>query len=294
MLEVNLYKPNSINLTIPWPETWNELSLPEIKYLAVSIHTPGINQYQLFLYILQQRIQAHTIYRTPRKALRIIAMIDIEQMAIELNTLIQFLLDDINLSNQPFPTLKPTLLTRILAKFPPVPNLFRVSIGGVPERRGGKYHLHGPSSDFNSITVGEYENTEIHFLNYIQDHSRTHLHKLAAILWRAPNTKYINANGEAIHTAHTEKYFSKLPDAILWSIYLWYMACRNTLPALYPLVYGGTDTSSSTIDILSFTKMVHYGAGERNGTRMQLRHLLLKEFLFDCQLQAEQSPDIID
>ncbi len=62
---------------------------------------------------------------------------------------------------------------------------------------------------------------------------------------------------------------------------------------LFPDVFsaGGNDTTmlDEPTDLSSFTRLIHSGAGAKNGTRTEIRATPVKEYLVDCQWAAEQA-----
>jgi hypothetical protein len=76
------------------------------------------------------------------------------------------------------------------------------------------------------------------------------------------------------------KYFATLAQEQLYVMYLWFAGCVATLPLLFPNVYEGNGGTADEPDPMAFTKCIHTGAGNKNGTRQQIRMMPLEEFLF--------------
>ncbi len=138
-------------------------------------------------------------------------------------------------------------------------------------------NLYCPTADFEDITVGEYEEADIALSQYIADANPQHLVDFFKTYYRVDKSVQ-----------------DHIPDtATMQACALCFIGCKSFLPKSFPLVFGGGEAGKQTQpDLLALTKLIHSGAGPRNGTRDNIRRMPLKEFLYDCQLEAEKAPDV--
>lgn len=124
-----------------------------------------------------------------------------------------------------------------------------------------------PADDFNEITCGTFEDCEAHFILYAEDKNEEHLIEIADLLYG-------------------DKAFAK--DH--WrEVYLYYSGCRQHIMQMFPAVFKSGGDGGNVQAVAAFTRLIHSGAGERNGSRRDIRSMPLKEFLFDITLQIEQN-----
>ncbi len=205
----------------------------------------------------------------------ILKRLDAEDAFINGYPLCDFIFTDNNLTTQPFPAVRLPFDIRH------------------PLKSGTTYH--GPDSEFNNITCGEFEDAEIFFYQFREDPSHDALAHLAAILWRPKNTPYISLvnhrkveyNAEAV-----VPLFSRLPAWQLYAIYTWYVGCREQLPKLFRHAFGSEGGKPAANDYMAFTKCIHAGAGPKNGSREQIRLMPLKEFFFDIDLESQKAKEL--
>jgi hypothetical protein len=265
VIEINLYQPGKVNTTILFPTEWNELLLAELNIISQTIlqnfKLPGAAKALVFLKILQNRCRLKNIGKR----------IDAEDATINGLPLIDFIYDKNNLTKQPYPVLK-------ISKFLPTKFI-------------------GPEEDFNTLTCGEFEDAEIFYTQFKQEPSEKPLAHLASILYRPKNTKYCRSHpvkGFVQYNAEKEvPRFMKLAPWQLYTIFLWYAGCREQLPLYFPNAFGGGSSDSNTEpDFLSFTKCIHAGAGPKNGSRNDIRQMLLKEFLMEMELETIKAKEL--
>lgn len=205
--------------------------------------------------------------KLPKKLLQ---QLDAEDAVINGYPLLDFLFDQNNLTEQPFPK-----ITLPLFKW------------------HGPVTTIGPKSDFDNITCGEYEDAEIFFLKFKQDPTPESLAHLAAILWRPAGRSYISFLNNKRIEYNADKMvprFMKLPPWQLYTIFCWYAGCRAMLPKIFPLSFKGGGSSAAP-DYMAFTKCIHAGAGTKNGSRDQIRMMPLKEFFFDMELEIKKAEE---
>lgn len=264
MVTVQLYQPGAVDFKFSFADNWNELSPAQLQVIAKSFFKDVQDQAEakaavLFnlLNMYKKKLPANTIKH-----------IDIDDLATVGQDLIGFIWEDNLLSKQPYPRL----------------------------HLGWLNIMHGPANDFDSITCGEYELSEICLNKFFADKDIKHLAELAAILWRPHNVplyRYNRQSNDYIQYNYEKRIpaFQLLPEDVLFTIFLWYCGCRNWLAKFFPHVYSGGGESNGP-DMMAFTKCIHASAGEKNGTRQQVRMVKLKELLFDSELEMIEAKKI--
>ncbi len=262
MVDINLYQPGKLNVTIALPSSWEELHTEEIiqlcKQQIATEECQGMAKAELLLYIIRHRAK-HQKITLPNNWHQNIDITDFSTNAPEL---LQFLFTDNQLTKQPQAQIK-----------------FSSLFGSV---------FYGPKDAFADITCGEFEDAEIHFAEFIAEPGPLPLANLMAILWRKQNQPYVtNSNGSEKRYQYEKMVpkFLKLQPWQLYAAFMWYYGCRARLPLLFPTVHERGQTGNEP-DILAFTKCIHAGAGPKNGTRLQIRQLKLLEFFFDMEQEA--------
>lgn len=233
--------------------------------ILTNFETPHQAQAGLFLKLLGNRCS--------NIAPGIFQKIDAEDTVINGLPAIDFIYKENNLTSQPYPTLS-------------------LTISSAP--------LYGPEDDFNNLTCGEFEDCEIFFNQFVIDSDPDQLTKLAAVLYRPKDKKYISFNPNT-HTF--SRYdadimaprFKKLKPWELYSIFLWYAGCRAQLPKIFPNCFGAAKAPGEETrepDFLIFTKCIHAAAGPKNGSRNDIRCMLLKELFFDIELTNIENQEL--
>lgn len=234
MIDITLYHPTKYNITVPFPTEWNELRTSELIHIAQAFFLNTRTEADVFISILQSRIEQSIGLK---EAKRIIALLNIDDLATEYNLLSKFYREFNQLTALPFK----------------------------------QYDGYIPEPNFDSLTVGEYEEADQQLHQFLQEKNNTYAIELARIVFR------------------TEKNPLKEHEALV--VALWFIGCKNQLLHIFPLLFnssGESDETPSPYDPMALTRLIHAGAGPKNGTRPQIRATLLKEFLYECQLQAEQ------
>lgn len=262
MVTVQLYQPGAVNFTFPFADNWNELTTAQLQVVSHVFHQlkeDGEAKAALLYGLLdmhRKKLPPNTIKK-----------IDIDDLATVGQDLVSFIWEDNLLSKQPYPVI----------------------------RLGWFKKMIGPESDFDNITCGEYELAEICVHQFYQDKDIKHLAELAAILYRPKNVPLFLYNlkrNEYIQYPYEKQTasFLLLPVEVLFTIYLWYCGCRNWLTKFFPNVYGSGEGGQP--DMQAFTKCIHAAAGEKNGTRQQVRLLKLKEILFEMEQEMIKAKEI--
>lgn len=273
MTIISLYQAGQVNASLPFATEWNELLLEELhlvskSFLSDSGHVQA-GKAALFCDLLSFRNKYHKA-GIPENFAR---KLDPEDAAINGLSLMDFIYTDNDLTKQPYPKL--TLRT----------HNFLYS------------NLVGPQDDFQNITCGEFEDAEIFFYQFREDPGPESLAHLASILWRPKNASYMTflPDKNKYRQYDSEKmfpYFMRLHPWILYTFFAWYCGCRNQLPKLFPTAFEGDGTKTDEPDFVAFTKCIHSGAGEKNGSRDDIRMTLLKEFFFEMELEAQKAKEL--
>lgn len=255
MVTIALNKPGRFSHKIDFPSKWDELTTEEMELVSVEILAARENGFVKKAYIFTGLIEIRARMQGIKLPADWKSNLNYEDAASAGFDAIEFLFDSNNRSINPYPTLKVHFKSLTLT---------------------------GPADDFNTLTCGEYEDAEFYFMQFANSADTQHILGLISVMWRPAGTEY-----NADLTQKTLKKLSKLPIQQQFSIFIWYNGCRSRLAKLFPLVFGAPSANGSP-DPAAFTKCIHAGAGDRNGTRDMIRKMKLKEFLFDMQLQAEQ------
>ncbi|MBK8146295.1 MAG: hypothetical protein IPK62_15570 [Bacteroidetes bacterium] len=181
----------------------------------------------------------------------LIPLLDLEQCAIDGIPLVKFITEEIMLTKNPMPEVK---------------------------------DYFGPADNFEDLTCGEFEDAEACFFSLKEMKEEKYLNSLMATLWRK------KVNGKRIPYIDYDvkphmSVFEKINFKNKIIVFLWYIGCRENIAKLFPLIFSGEGPESDTPPALAFTNCIHMGAGVKNGTRDNIRKMLLKEFLYDIQLQ---------
>lgn len=267
MTTINLHKANDINIDIQFPTEWNDCTLDELQLITASIFLKKHTDHELLVLLIKYRLQQACPTYKKTEIQRIILLLNIEDLALNFQTLLSFIYNDIKLTQQPLPTLA---------------------------------GLHGPESDFLGITNEEFEDAEaclISWLDCMKDNpdtltnnNLTHVCEMVAVLWRPTKKAYegYKPNG------HTKNLIKSIKPELLYIALFWFMGCKAELPEAYPNVYGKGEgviiIGEYQVDTMAFTKLIHHGAGPKNGTRADIRRMRLREFLFDLNLSYQPQP----
>jgi hypothetical protein len=271
MTTIDLHKPGQFLKQILFATAWNDLELPELMAIAkefISPYTedPKTGKVNIFMALLAYRIRqaGHKLGKGWQ------AMLNIDDASTAGLDAINFIYKENSLTKQLLPVIRVGLIT--------------------------KTTLYGPADGFDSLTCAEYEDAEVFANKFTEDPKMEYLHTLTAILWRMPGTTYMKVKDGIAQVYQPERWiklFAKLPPEKLFAIYLWYTGCRNQLPIYFPNVFaGGNSNSKEPPDMMAFTKCIHAGAGDKNGTRQQIRMMNLKEYLFEMDMQAKAAKEM--
>lgn len=264
MIDIVLYQADGINETVAFPSEWNELSVSELEAVAnIMLKQLSIEESNAGIFI--QLLQLRSNESLPKNFVK---NIDPEDAAINGLPLVHFIYQENNLTKQPYEHL---------------------IVSG--------QKMKGPESNFDSITCGEFEECEIFFRQFQQANvpDMAHLASIAAILYRPQKKNFItyqHTTDEYITYNYLElvPFFLKLPEAILFTIYMWYTGCHHLLTKLFHLCHTGGESNQP--DLMAFTKCIHAAAGDKNGTRNQVRRLPLKELFFDMEIELQKQKDL--
>lgn len=134
-------------------------------------------------------------------------------------------------------------------------------------------NVQGPKPDFEDILVGEFEESDQALHEYNSGRKEA-LEELFKCFFRTDNV---------------------LPEEDMLVAALLFVGCKNQLPKYFPLVFPPPDDEEEVKerDPLALTRIIHLMAGPKNGTREVIRRTPLREFLFECQLEAESKPNVV-
>lgn len=252
MIDIDLFN-TQFSETVQMPETWNDFTVQELELLSRTLNNNG-SAVEYVLSVLQGRIAMKGL----KMPSGMIYKLNPEDVGGELMDMAELWLKQNNLTKNPYPELQGYI---------------------------------GPADDFNNLTCGEFEAAEVAYLLASSEKSQKNLAELAAILWR-PKQK----NGKRQPYEPNDEipsFFHNIDPVILQVIWLWYMGCRDNLSNIFPRLFPKSgNNKNENPDLTAVTKMIHSGAGERNGSRKEIRAMLLKEFLFDVQLQMQDYEDM--
>lgn len=256
MIEINLYKPDVVDIKVPFPTTWNELTLDELEFIGPHVLTEKEVHWEIiFLEILRLRLA-----RITPKCNAILKKMDPEQLFVLGLPLIEFIKDENTLTNFPYEELQ---------------------------------GIDIPKKDFNSMQVVMYENAVIFSHKWREStETKDFMDFIKAIMNPYQYRERFILSAEGLYNRYksrkANKAIDKLSNTQLRVIFLWYIGCENRLPLLFPRIYEGGSSGKGSKS--NFTKCIHQAATSGNYKRSGIRQLLLKELLFDieCALEAQE------
>ena len=262
MVKINLFAGKELDMELDFPTDWNELKKKEVLEICrLQLHNGqlhNLSRVEFFMFLIGSRAKN---LPTDWKAL-----LDMDDICNSLH-LLDFIYNENNLTKQPLTTLKV-----------------------------GKKELVGLANDFENITCGEFEELEVLFFHAMEKPSQHILAKMAAIMFREKDVQFQTIHFERLVTydfASKAAAFMALPPHILYTAFMWYCGCRFQLPKKFPTVYNSDDVKDDIQpDVLSFTKCIHAGAGQKNGSRNQIRLTPLLEFMFDMEQEAIKTNEL--
>lgn len=262
MVTLNLYSGKEIDYTIELPSEWNQLEEIEVVEISrIQLQNGGLQNLSraaFFFFLIENRCK-----ELPKDWKETVNLEDVTKLLY----LIDFIWKENNLTKQPFP---------------------KLIVGGK--------ELFGLKDSFQNITCGEFEDLEILFFQFGASPSEGLLAKMAAIIYREKGVPYhTTVNDRLIGYDFNSKSvaFLQEPIHILYTVFTWYCGCRQQLPKMFPNVYASdSNKSDEQPDQLAFTKCIHSGAGAKNGTRNQIRFMLLLEFMFDMEQEAIKTNEL--
>lgn len=271
MIDIRLYKPQDIDIQTAFPSEWNECTLAQLHLIARCIFIKPVTQPRLLIEMLRLSIQHSHPYLKPEMVGRILTLINIEDLAASYSNLLAFIFESVTLTEQ------------------------RQAFFGVPNKE--ILFFYGPKSSFEDLTVGEFEDADHCFGQWQAARkaenthlTRSHLAHLVAILYR-PYVGSVRQPYTGYDATLQLKHIGSIGLEKLYTVLLWYMGCKALLPKMFPLVYNHPAAAPGDIaepDPMAITRLIHHGAGPKNGTRDDIRRMRLHEFLFDLNLEAEK------
>ncbi len=235
---------------IEFPETWNELHYHDLLAIVAHLLYGEYTRQELLLKLLQDRT------------------------TLDLNELDP----DTFYSNEY--ALSSFLEFNNLTRFVKPPSKFKCNVY--------------PLDDFDCIRVGEFETAMQAFLKYqnAEDvNTKTkHASEICLVLF-AP----VDAFGKRITSLNLEQKnklndkIKLLPEKYKHLVVLWFIGCASVLPDYFPMTYSSGTEENAEPDHMAVTKMIHASARDKEpNARKEIRDLLLKEFLYECELTLQQ------
>lgn len=232
MISITLFVSGN-ELTIPFPEEWNELTPDELRF-CINGQVNENSKPKIFVHLLSSSAARNKI-KLPKNWQY---SLNKEQAAIASIDCLNFLYDENNLTKSPFPELKI-----------------------------GKKIFKGPTDEFENLTCGQMELCYPALERFKESTDLKYLFELNSYLFNC-----------------TIDEIKKVDVDILLCMYTWFAGCLSILPQIFPNLYEGN--AAEEFDYIAFTKLIHAGAGDRNGTRKEIREMPIKEFQFDLELLA--------
>lgn len=265
VIEVNLYQPGSLNISIQFPADWNDLHTDEVMEVCKQQLIPGNTQALARAAILRFIINFRTRMTHKKLPAKWMQLVDAEDAVLNGYPLLDFIYNDNTLTKSPEHKIK-------------LPGILPLTV-------------YSPGNTFENITCGEYEDAQFFFNEFYADPAGDPLARLASVLWRPKNTPYIRYNYKTdayttYNSSRVLKRFKALHPARLYAIFTWYNGCSNLMPKLFPTVHEKHADKKQEVDIMAFTKCIHAAAGPKNGTRAKIRMMKLYELMFDMEQEA--------
>lgn len=259
MINIHLYKPKQVDINIQFPQNWNELHSQEVIFIARAIYITQSTQVDILVQLLAFRIKEANPKLKSKEIAAILALIDPEDIGREYLQLTNFIIESIALTKNPFRYIDT---------------------------------LQGPDDDFKDITVGEYEDADFFFREFMERKDVSSIRKMIEVLYRPHfgemHEKY---SDDYKPSKSAVKSIVKIPVDVLMSFFLYFNGCRESLPLKFPLLFAMGEGAEP--DPMAVTKMIHFAAGPKNGTRDQIRRTKLLEFMYEAQLEAESQPNVM-
>jgi hypothetical protein len=237
--------------TVPFPTTWNELTQIELRY-CISAQGADDSRPKIFCFLITTAAAREKLHLPAGWQSRL----DFDQAARAAIDCLEFLYDANTLTKSPFKKIK---------------------VSGVL--------LHGPADDFDDLTCRQMELAHPALERFRTTNQLVHLQELCSYLFRRGKAEVSEAGAKALLP-----FIKKMPLDVLLCMYTWFAGCLTVLPTYFEHLYDTAETKESAgFDFMAFTKLIHSGAGERNGSREDIRRMDIKQFLFDLDLLAEQA-----
>lgn len=241
MTSIELYQPNQINLKVDFPSSWDDLSMDELKVVARSFFYNTVEPTELFIALLSYRI---SIAHPKVNISHLIAMLNINDVAMEYAQLIAFLKEKI-----------------ILLDFPQPLEGFTM-----------------PSPGFEEITVGQFEKADLHFNLWLQNDAS----QLPEFFKAFFNTDKL-ASIDEILVAALVFIGCKNQLSILFPILFPKQEATEPDEDEEEVEKAPIPVKYKAYDPRALVNLIHEKAGPINGTRHQIRATKLVEFLYECQ-----------
>lgn len=172
---------------------------------------------------------------------------------------------------------------------------------------GGKFSffgttkLHGPADDFNNLTIEEFSDCESCLDQWNATGDELWLNRFIGILYRPKqkgiNPAAINFKGDMRqpYNFHLNDFIaamvSKTDGRIKTAVLLWYMGCRNNLAQCFPAVFTSAKDNKAHSGS-NWTEVIHALAGPKFGTIEQTGRIPLKIVFTELTAMQKQAAQI--
>lgn len=271
MNSISLKSPGKKEYTFEIPANWDELTTPELEMVSGLLTSDEKDSGKIAAAIFAGLLHIRALNARANLGDNWLKRISPEDVGWHGLDAISFLFEKSTRTINPYPSLR---------------------LEGITGRNSA---FAGPANAFEDITCGQMEDAETILTLAGENITTDTLASLAAIFWQIPpaernidswkpGDEYLAKKAERL-----KPNFAKLSKEKLTAILYWYSGCRNLLPQLFPNVYGKEGKGKA--DPAAFTKCIHAGAGNKNGTREQIRKMIALEFLFDMNNEAKIASD---
>ena len=155
--------------------------------------------------------------------------------------------------------------------------------------------LFAPTSEFDNLTMAEWNACEIYYHQYISNNNSTSLDNLVAVLYRMPKKKYdflknIDGDCRVIFNEHECQWMASAkiafwPDEVKMAILAFYDGCRESVIAMYDLFNQKEETDSAP----GMFEIMRLLSGERYGNFKEIEQLNVHIALRDMECTKKEN-----
>ena len=161
----------------------------------------------------------------------------------------------------------------------------------IPHYKG----LFAPASEFDNLTMEEWNACEIYYHQYIKNNEVTALDKLIAVLYREPKKYYdfmknVDGDCRVPFNEHECEWMAKRKivswsDEVKMAILAWYDGCREAVTNMYDLFNGEGDEESNP----GMFEIMRLLSGERYGNFNDIKKLNVHIALRDMKCTKKEN-----